>query len=265
MLIYPKKCEKCGLDYDVVLDECPNCHQHNIDIEKQRIPQNIFWLPIPLQIGMFLLGFAFAGLLLMASIYMACFSSIRDESLRKFVSTCFAYGTIFIVMLVIIGFNSKGIKKFLIDWKGYLWGLAFMALLFLGSYILAVIVENIVKNPNINQANIELYTKRYPAISIIVLGIIGPVVEECAYRMGLFSFLRRLNRIAAYVITIIVFSLIHFSFTAENIQIELLNLPSYLFGGLIFTIAYEMKGPMCSITAHVIYNVLNLSLIVLRK
>ena len=55
----------------------------------------------------------------------------------------------------------------------------------------------------------------------------------------------------------VVFAFIHFDFEAigtPEIVEELWSLPSYLVSGLILTIAYEHRGPACSMTAHVLYN-----------
>ena len=51
-----------------------------------------------------------------------------------------------------------------------------------------------------------------------------------------------------------IFALIHFDFQAENIVNELWALPTYLVSGVILGLAYEHRGPACSMTAHLIYN-----------
>ena len=55
-------------------------------------------------------------------------------------------------------------------------------------------------------------------------------------------------------VTVIVFALIHFDFAAKDMAGELWSLPSYLISGIILTIAYEHRGPACSMTAHIAYN-----------
>ena len=81
---------------------------------------------------------------------------------------------------------------------------------------------------NDNENAIDSITNAYPLLSLLVFGIMGPVVEEFTYRVGLFSFIRRFNRPAAYIITIAIFALIHFNFQSTNIVNELINLPSYI-------------------------------------
>lgn len=96
------------------------------------------------------------------------------------------------------------------------------------------------------------------------MGVIGPICEEFTYRVGLYSIARRLNKYVAIAFSTIVFALIHFSFTSSDIVNELINLPSYLAGGIIFGIAYEHKGPACSMTAHICYNLFSLIVVLLR-
>ena len=265
MFIKNKNCEKCGVSYDPVLESCPRCHEHNEDIEKLGIPQNIFWLDYPLQILLFVLGFLFGGMLLINSFYDFCFQQIADEEFRHFLSLCSTYVTLFAIGVGICCFNLKGVRKFLANYKSYLWGLIFMIVLFGLSLILGFITNQITDEVNQNQTAVELYMHNYPVVSILVLGIVGPIVEELTYRVGLFSFLRRLNRVAAYVVTILLFALIHFSFDMDNIVVELVNLPSYLLAGAVLTVAYDFFGPVTSITAHVVYNILSLLMVLWVK
>ena len=107
---------------------------------------------------------------------------------------------------------------------------------------------------NINQSAADAFANNYPILAFFVMAIIGPICEELTYRVGLHSFLRRINKYLALVVTIIIFAMIHFTFDAENIVEELWSLPSYLVSGLLLTLAYEVRGPACSITAHACYN-----------
>ena len=108
---------------------------------------------------------------------------------------------------------------------------------------------------NVNQTAAIEYAQNYPIIAFFVVGIIGPVCEELTYRVGLYSFLRRINKYLAFTVTTIIFAFIHFNFDAADIVNELWSLPSYLLAGFILTLAYEHRGPACSMTAHVLYNV----------
>lgn len=117
---------------------------------------------------------------------------------------------------------------------------------------------------NENQRTINaLIQGKYWYIAMFVVCLLGPISEEIRYRIGLFSLLKRANRILAYVISAIIFGLIHFDFNVlfeistngmNPVIIELVNLPSYIVAGLILSFAYEDWGPGASTMAHILYN-----------
>ena len=86
----------------------------------------------------------------------------------------------------------------------------------------------------------------------MITGIIGPICEEFAYRVGLFNLGMRINRLTAYLFATVVFGLIHMhDFASVN---EWLNFPSYLIAGGILAFTYDRFGLSASITAHVVNN-----------
>lgn len=84
-----------------------------------------------------------------------------------------------------------------------------------------------------------------------------PVVEECIYRGLLFGVLREKNRILAYVVSMLVFALIHVwqaigDFGLWNAALALIT---YLPAGLALAWAYEKGGTIwASILTHAIIN-----------
>ena len=107
----------------------------------------------------------------------------------------------------------------------------------------------------------ESVVSSYPAFSIIVLGIIGPICEEIGYRLGLFDLLKRCHIALAYVATALVFGFIHFDFTQISSITEWINLPNYLISGAILCLTYDRFGFGASVLAHVFNNVLAIVLI----
>ena len=192
---------------------------------------------------------------------MPLFSFINQEILKDFTVIATTYCVLFGVMSVFLALDWKQLLKFFKNWESYVYGIAFAILLYGGGMIINILMSPFAVETNTNQSLVNTYLAWYPVPSILVMGIIGPIVEECTYRIGLFSFLRRLNRWAAYAITIFVFALIHFSFDPNTIVNELLNLPSYILAGAVFCIAYDLKGPVCSSFAHIVYNTCSLVLI----
>ena len=146
------------------------------------------------------------------------------------------------------------IKKFA-DWKGDLFGLAFGAGLILITIAYNLIISQFI-DPGTN--NNEIYAEQmivsYPVLSIIVLGLLGPICEEITYRYGLFSLLDKKSKILAYILTPLIFALIHFDFTG-NMKVELLNLPTYIIAGVGLTFAYDKFGFNTAVIAHVTNNI----------
>ena len=88
----------------------------------------------------------------------------------------------------------------------------------------------------------------------------GPIVEEFTYRYGLFGYVKKHNKTLAYVATILIFALIHFEFTTDVDQLvnELLNLPSYLIGAIVLSIAYDKSDNLVvPIIAHIFNNLIS--------
>ena len=102
--------------------------------------------------------------------------------------------------------------------------------------------------------------KTYPLLSVLILGFLGPAVEEFTYRVGLFSFLTRVHKALAYAVTIVIFGLIHFDFTATgaNMVNELIHLPIYMFSGAALCVLYDFMGLSASLSAHVTNNLLSI-------
>ena len=145
------------------------------------------------------------------------------------------------------------VKKFC-DWKGDLFGLAFGAALILVTIAYGLIINQFIDpGTNNNEVAAESMIVAYPALSIIILGILGPICEEITYRYGLFSLLDKKSKILAYILTPIIFAIIHFDFTGD-LKIELLNLPTYIIAGVGLCFAHDKFGFNTAIIAHVTNN-----------
>ena len=192
-----------------------------------------------------------------------------QEALRNLTFQMLINATAYIgllVTLLLIGNKDlfKIIKSFK-QWQSYLAGAICFGSIIAFNIFYGLIV-NLLKTPvsgNSNQQALETMDSLYPIISMVVFGFIGPICEELTYRTGLFSLLKRKNRVVAYLVTIVVFALIHFDFTAtkETIVNELLNLPYYMFAAFAFSFTYDRFGFAGSVTGHIINNVFSLAMI----
>ena len=148
----------------------------------------------------------------------------------------------------------KHIKMFK-GWKPYVFGLCFA----IGIVLFDIAYSNFVNlfyqtETSGNETAVRSVISLYPVASIFILGIIGPLCEELAYRVGLFGLLRKVHRALAYTVTGLVFGLIHFDFTAANLINELIFLPTYIMPGLVLSLAYDLFGLPCSWFAHSLNN-----------
>jgi membrane protease YdiL (CAAX protease family) len=147
--------------------------------------------------------------------------------------------------------------------KAWILGLAFTFVILFSNYSLLSIYSffEIILDDNQNQAAIVLLVKDAPLLSLVTFGILGPIVEEWTYRLGLFQFLRNRNRIIAYIVTLTVFGFIHFDFTSSNLMNELLNLPMYLIAGAWFCFIYDRFGLKTAMATHITNNLLSVLVI----
>ena len=118
---------------------------------------------------------------------------------------------------------------------------------------------------NQNQNNVVSILTAYPALSIIILGLVGPFCEECTYRLGLFNVLKRWNSAIAYILSALIFGAIHFNWQNIGSAIEWLNLPPYIVSGLLFALAYDKFGFGASYLAHALNNTISCTLSIISS
>ena len=262
MLFRKKTCENCGSAYDVVEDTCPACKHRDEHFEELGIPKNILWVVTWKQLVFFAIGLI--GLNLVSIIAQLFLGNLSETHPITYVTVVnlIRYGLCAVAIgLVLIHDYHKFIPHFK-KWQPWVIGIGFAAALVVSTIIYNSIVNVLYPTtPNENQTIINDVIGSFPITSILLLGILGPVVEEFTYRVGLYSFFRRINKYAAYALTIVIFGLIHFNFFAkgEDMINELLNLPAYMISGFLLTLAYEKFGLACALTAHIgnnLYSVL---------
>lgn len=269
MLFKDIKCPNCEAYHDPTLQKCPECHNSNALYKLNRVPKRAVFLHPICQMAMFIIGFAYAGMLF-TEFFFAIFVRMMDTDntlLKSTVLLTITYLTMFVALLAVPLFSRR--KLFFSKFNNgidYIYGIAFaISLLAAGALVSAVTAIWHTPADNVNQAGVESIASNYPLIGIFIMGLIGPICEELTYRVGLYSFFRRINKYLALIVTMVVFAMIHFTFDAENIVEELWSLPSYLVSGLILTLAYELRGPACSITAHACYNTIALIMVMVAK
>lgn len=276
------KCKVCHLKIDKDLDVCPFCDAKQNEVNEKEKKEviadtrnelknkplefisrskalsfsNIKHI-ILILIGT--IGLTFAQLIFQSIVLSAGGQDFLNSAKGLGIAIFSAYALVFIgFVLFLFRDNIKIFKLFISQYKTYLFGLCFGILLLATSLILNLVISKLgfVQNENQNSA-LEL-VGTYPFLSFIFLGIIGPVVEELTYRVGLFGLIRKYNRLASFIVTASLFALIHFDFnsvsTASALVNELINIPSYFISGVILCYAYEKYGISGCIIAHIFNN-----------
>ena len=212
--------------------------------------------PIPFWKRVMLLGMGLPGLFLIAFVAVLIISLFtKNETTIDYLSNILAYVILAggMVCSLIPHFPEclESFKK----WRPYVFGLVCCATVMSFDQLYIGLVNLFYPlDTGGNEEGIRGIIAEYPILSIIVLGILGPTCEELTYRTGLFSIVKKWNRVAAYIITAIVFGLIHFRPTAETWLNELLLQPVYMFSGAAFCFVYDRWGFASSFTAHTANN-----------
>lgn len=261
---------------------CPQCHQaidekDNVcpfcDYKIRNSKDKSIYISFVKQIIVFIIGFAcfqLVGFIISALISLIANQFSLDPSFVDGVknnafTNFFTYGLLFYVMLFVLWNDNfkiiksfKGIKPILLGIAGYAAIYAFNIL-----YSNFLVLIGIEFGNSGNESSLREIVKIYPIISLVIFGIVGPFVEEITYRIGLFSFFKRINRILAYVVTIIIFTLIHFTFKEETIFNELLNVPYYAFAAITFCFLYDKFGFASSMYAHAFNNIIDIITVII--
>ena len=138
----------------------------------------------------------------------------------------------------------------------YLAIIAFNSLFVLLLYLISGDTE--IMNPN-NEVIIGMATDRPGMIK--AMGVfLAPIVEELLFRAGLFGSLRRKNRTAAYIVSILAFSLYHVGAYLLLDLRYLFFVLQYLPASWLLARSYEKSGSIwTSIFLHMLINAVSLA------
>ena len=242
-------------------------------IENEVNLKNMSQLKPKKQLALFLVGFVglvlieLVGSLLLQSIARSAIQS--DYAYQTFIESPTAgmilngssYFILFVIFVILLKNDTSELFKSFKGWKPYVAAaIGFSAILtFNLLYNLILSATGVNVNDNVNESSLNSIVTVFPFASLLLFALIGPLCEELTYRVGLFSLCRRVNRVFAYVITIIVFTLIHIDFTSgDKIVNELLNIPFYAFSAFVFSYLYEKFGLASSLTVHVTNNLISI-------
>ncbi len=275
MLLFGRRpCEKCAEAYDMALSHCPKCGAESQIKEARRFDN---FHPLGTKKELIVLALGTIGLTLISlivqiamlskapdlikadsSLLEAWFYEPEQLAILQYVS----YGAALVVMALIVFEQWEGIFR-KINWRTLIVGLIGFLSVFVAQLACSYILEaaETGATDNANQTYVVELIEYSPGLAVLFLAIIGPVVEELTYRVGLFGVLKRIHPAVAYVAVSIIFGFIHFDLTNMGDVNEWLNLPVYVISGLLLAITYDKGGFGASALAHILYNLTSVLLI----
>ncbi len=131
------------------------------------------------------------------------------------------------------------------------------------SYIISYLYDYFEIGSSNNQETIINYIEHGNAIlTFIAVVILAPLVEEVVYRFSIFGLVN--NRVAAYIISILLFALPHMLSTSASVGTWLLLAIPYILSGFMLALIYDSsKNIYCSTLAHMLNNLLSFVIILL--
>ena len=273
-----RQCPHCRHIHDGSLAICPRCQQPSEGVLLSTRFPNVIQISWIKQILMFLIGWGgltAVSLLVYRFFILYANSAYNIPILREtflhsnrtsLMLNLITYSTLFVGLVALLWKDLVKVLKAFKPLRNLVTGLSYGGLLIVATiaYNLLVLATGYQMSDNQNETAIVAMMTGYPIMSFITFVVLGPIVEAITYRLGLFSFVHRLNRPLAYVVTMLIFGIIHMSFNPDTIINELINLPSYIIAGTILTIAYEKEGFSVSTYAHITNNLISFLLTTFR-
>lgn len=252
-------CPSCGLSLDPEMCKCPECgHVVNERKEFAQIQPDRFYVSPLKQLILFFVvyvGLQLFSILVALSIYGFSMDDVTRNTIVNYVT----YTVLLAAVIAILWPYLKDLFRSFLSAKMF-YGLLGIVAIILLNYLYQLAISGLNVGESQNQSALTVIVKAYPALSIIVLGFIGPFVEECGYRLGLFGFFRRINIILAYFVASVIFGLIHLQdWTSVN---EWLNFPTYLISGLVMAVLYDKVGFSASYLCHAANNLISVITII---
>lgn len=118
----------------------------------------------------------------------------------------------------------------------------------------------ITNRTNLNDTAISAQIRDAPRVTLLIIIFLAPFVEEVLFRGLVFGNLKHKSRVVAYLVSCVLFALIHvWQFAVVNQDITyFLLMVQYLVPGAVLAWAYESSGTLwASIGLHAVANALS--------
>ena len=181
------------------------------------------WLPVDLLLLPLLAGFAYAR-------------GLVDDMTANL--AIYALGTLVLAVALHRFLGADFVRLFRRPLTLLLVPAAFFAQRFF-ELIIAVIVYMLDLGGNLNNEAVIDLLGSDPIPSVVMAVVLGPFVEECLFRAGIFGQLRRRSRFLAYLVSMLAFALSHVWQGAISDFTQLFHALSYLPAGFALAWIYE--------------------------
>lgn len=280
-------CENCGKRYDGLRSSCPHCGSESPD---RRLKGFDHYIHAPIYRQALLFGAGWLGFQVIAIVLQVIMGVAwkvdhpggTAAEMGEYFTTPGAalmlnglsYVLLFAALAFIVWSSWKEIfKSFTFPWAALIGLLGFAATI-VCNVVYSLTVGSLLTwlgidlSANTNESTIRSIVAVYPWVSLLLFGFLGPICEELTYRVGLFGILSRINKPVAYLLSALIFGLIHFDFAcfgngSTAIIIEFYNLPQYLGAGALMALIYDFGGFAGSLTTHTINNVYSVVMTIL--
>ena len=263
-------CEKCNFAYDSHLESCPKCKEKNYNFIQKRCKNPLFFLDL-----LRCIAIVFVWLILMyvlPTIISLIAQSISPGVIKTTEYTLWLQFGVYIAGLsgftIILWHYKSMIFKDFKNWKNIVIGLIAGILIVCLSQLVSYLIYDLGQvEINSNQVEVSSMVKDAPALAFFIIVIFGPIFEEIIFRVGLMGigmkFNEKYGKVFAYIVSILIFILIHLNFIGENINFiaEIAAVPGYFIGATLLCLAYDKGGISSSIIAHIVNNLVSFILV----
>ena len=263
-----RECPNCHKSVDAYVKRCPHCYERLTDSMIPERYQNMVFLTDYKLLLIFLVGSA--GMILFTLLITLAIDSIpADTNLKTNLYNLIPCLLSLSVIACILSYDIKDVfnsfKKTIYHIRPIIASLIGLAIIVGFSYgyqgIFALCGHPITDSGN--QTNVINMCRSWPALAFFYVVMFGPLLEELTYRLGLFTVLRKRNRILAYVVTVFVFAFMHIILNVFSVNWlnELINLPLYIVPAFVLTALYENEGIASSTYTHLLNNLISFIII----
>ena len=263
-----RECPNCHKVVDAYVKRCPHCYERLADSVIPERYQNMVFLTDYKLLLIFLVGTA--GMMLFTLLITLALDSIpTDANLKANLYSLIPCLLSLSVIACILSYDIKDVfnsfKKTIYHLRPIIASLIGLAIIVGFSYAYQGIFK-LCGHPisdSGNQTSIVNICRSWPALAFFYVVLFGPLLEELTYRLGLFTVLRKRNRILAYVVSVLLFAFMHiiFGLVSGNAVNELINLPLYIVPAFVLTALYENEGIASSTYAHILNNLISFIII----